>query len=133
MRVHGRCHCGSIQYEADVDPATVSICHCTDCQRLTGSAWRVSVPAPAASFSLTGTPKTYLKTTADSGTPRVHAFCPECGAPVYATSVGTPASYTLRVGCLDEREALAPKRRIWARSTLPWSTNVDAVPSIERQ
>ena len=57
MKVEGRCHCGKITYEAVVDPAKVSICHCTDCQMLTGSAYRASVPAPRETFVLrTGRP-----------------------------------------------------------------------------
>ena len=52
MKVHGRCLCGLVTYEAEVDPARVSACHCTDCQMLTGSAYRVSVPAPRETFLL---------------------------------------------------------------------------------
>ena len=67
MKVHGRCHCGELVYEAEVDPARVSICHCTDCQILTGTAYRVSVPARAGDFHiLSGVPKIYVKT-AESG------------------------------------------------------------------
>jgi len=44
LRVHGSCHCGAISYEATVDTERVTICHCTDCQNLTGTAYRVSVP-----------------------------------------------------------------------------------------
>lgn len=36
MIVHGRCHCGAIAYEAEVEPGNVNICHCRDCQTLTG-------------------------------------------------------------------------------------------------
>ena len=52
MKVQGSCHCKRIRYEADVDPALVSLCHCTDCQMLTGSGYRVSVPAKKESFVL---------------------------------------------------------------------------------
>src|SRR3982751_1357359 len=72
VKVDGRCHCGAIAFEAEIDPARVTICHCTDCQMLTGTAFRTTVPAPVATFVLrSGTPKTYLKTTADSGPPRL--------------------------------------------------------------
>ena len=52
MKVEGRCHCGRIAYEAEVDPTAVRICHCLDCQTLTGSAFRVSIPAAPAGFRL---------------------------------------------------------------------------------
>lgn len=132
MRVHGRCHCGRITYTAEVDPERVSVCHCTDCQMLTGSAYRVSVPAPRESFSLSGHPKTYVKT-ADSGTKRVHSFCPDCGTPVYSCAIEDPPTYSLRVGCLDERAELPPQRRIWCRSSLPWSVRLDGVPQQAQQ
>lgn len=128
MKVTGRCHCGSIRYEAEVDPARVSMCHCADCQMLTGSAFRVNVPAPAETFRLQGgPPKIYVKT-ADSGNKRAHAFCPECGTPVYATGLSNQTVYSLRLGCLDQRHALEPVRQIWCKSALPWS----AVAGVER-
>ena len=133
MHVNGSCHCGRIRYEADVDPALVSACHCTDCQVLSGSAYRVSVRAPAATFKLaSGTPKTYLKT-ADSGNRRVHAFCADCGAPVYACALADPPFYSLRVGGLQQRAQLPPRQQIWCRSAVPWSANLGGVAQQERQ
>ena len=134
MKVEGSCHCRAIRYEADVDPATVGVCHCSDCQMLTGSAFRVSVPALAPTFRLrTGRPTVYVKT-ADSGTRRRHAFCGTCGAPVYSCAdTDEPPSYSLRVGCLAQRGDLPPKRRIWCRSALAWSQNLGAVPGIDGQ
>ena len=134
MKVTGACHCGQITYEADIDPERVGICNCTDCQMLTGSAFRISVPAPAASFRiLTGTPRIYVKT-ADSGAKRRHAFCSNCGAPVTASADSdNPPSYSLRVGCLAQKADLPPKRRIWCKSALSWAQNVGMVPGIDTQ
>jgi hypothetical protein len=132
MKVHGSCHCGQITYEADIAPETVGLCNCTDCQMLTGSVFRVSVPAAKDSFRLlSGRPKTYVKT-ADSGTRRRHSFCPNCGTPVAASAdTDDPPTYSLRVGCLAERAQLAPKRRQWCRSALEWAQNVSVVPAID--
>jgi len=134
MKVTGRCHCGKITYEADVDPEKSTICHCTDCQMLTGSAYRANVQAPGGSFRLlTGTPKTYLKT-AESGNKRLHAFCGDCGTPVYAANpVPDPPSYSLRIGCLDRRADLAPKKQIWCQSSVGWSGDLGSVPKVMRQ
>jgi hypothetical protein len=134
MHVDGQCHCGSIRYSADADPEQVAICHCTDCQVLTGSPYRVSVVVPASGFRLlAGEPTWYVKT-AESGNRRVHGFCPTCGTPVFARPDSPdPQTYTLRIGNLAQREALAPRRQIWCRSALPWSKDIGAVPSFERQ
>jgi hypothetical protein len=76
MKIDGACHCGYITIEGEADPEKTQVCHCTDCQTGTGSAFRVSVPVPGASFKMSGQPTNYTKTTADSGNPRVQAFCP---------------------------------------------------------
>jgi len=134
MDVTGRCHCGAISYRASIDPGQVNICHCTDCQTLTGSAYRVAVRAPAESFKLlSGTPRTYIKT-ADSGAKRAHSFCPDCGSPVYATALGdNPPFYSLRVGALDQRASLPPRRQIWCKSAVPWSADIKDIPGTDQQ
>ena len=133
MKVHGACHCGSIRYESDVDPDRVTICHCTDCQQLTGSAFRVSVPTPSNRFVLrSGAPTTYVKT-ADSGAKRAQAFCPNCGSPLYTFALDDPVTYGLRVGCIEERQQLAPKKQIWCKSALPWSMDISALPKRDRE
>ncbi|MGD0192490.1 MAG: GFA family protein [Rhizomicrobium sp.] len=133
MKIDGGCHCGAIAYEAEIDPEQVGICHCTDCQMLTGSAYRVSVPTPGATFRLLrGAPQSYIKTTAESGTKRRHAFCGTCGSPLYACAIENPPAFTLRVGTIRQRAELAPKRQIWCRSALPWSVNIEGVPGTEK-
>lgn len=128
MHIDGQCHCGNIKFEADVDPAAVSICHCSDCQILTGSAFRVTVPAPKSDFKLLqGQPKIYVKT-AESGARRAHGFCPECGTPIYATTVSDPQVYGVRVGTVRQRDALSPRRQSWCRSALGWAMNFEALP-----
>jgi len=128
MRVHGSCHCASIRYEATVDPEHTTICHCTDCQALTGSAYRVSVPADQGSFRLVaGEPRIYVKT-GDNGARRAQAFCPFCGSPLYSYAVDAPGIYGLRVGCLAERHALVPRMQKWCRSALRWTESLAGMP-----
>jgi len=76
-----------------------------------------------------GEPKTFLKS-ADSGNRIVHAFCPDCGTPIYSAVPGEPPAYSLRVGTLDRRAELVPSRQIWCRSALPWTS--DHLPGAER-
>ena len=133
MNIDGQCHCGLVTYQADIDPEQVSICHCTDCQKLTGTAFRAAIASLPGTFVLkSGTPKIYLKT-AESGSKRAHAFCPECGTPIYSATPSDPPSYSLRVGTLDRRAELLPGRQIWCRSALPWSMDLHGVERLERQ
>jgi hypothetical protein len=98
MKIDGACHCGSITYEAEADPEMTGICHCTDCQTLSGSAFRSVVPSRHGSFKLiSGEPKIYVKT-AESGIKRQQAFCPDCGTPIYSTTVDAgPKVHSIRV------------------------------------
>jgi hypothetical protein len=134
MKIDGKCHCGFIAYEAEAEPARTIICNCTDCQVLTGTAFRVTVPTEPGSFRLlAGEPSFYVKT-ADSGAQRQHAFCPRCGAPIYATSPGEdPKSYGVRVGTLSQRDDFAPTRQIWTGSQQPWVNAIADIPGVEGQ
>ena len=135
MKIDGSCHCGAIKIEGEADPEKTTICHCTDCQAGTGSAFRVSVPVPGANFKMIGEPATYLKTTAESGKPRLQAFCSRCGSPIYSTTPGDgpQPSYMVRVGILRQRSQFTPKRQNWFRSALPWVTGLAALAKNEKQ
>ncbi len=134
MKIDGKCHCGAITYEAEVDPATARICHCTDCQVLSGTAFRTVVAAREEDFTLlSGAPKTYIKT-AESGAPRAQVFCPDCGTPLYATGVGDgPKIFGLRMGCIRQREDLPPNEHIWARSAVGWLGDIASLPKKDLQ
>ena len=130
MRIDGGCHCGRITYEAEINPDDVTICHCTDCQRLSGSAFRTVVPARKEGFRITGEPKVYVKT-AESGNRRAQAFCPECGTPLFATAVSDPQVYSIRLGTARQRGELPPRRQIWTRSALGWVMQAQTISALK--
>ena len=133
MKIDGGCHCGNITFVAELDPAQVIVCHCTDCQVFTGSAFRVVARVPKEKLEFRGgKPKQYIKT-AESGAKRVQAFCPECGTPIYATSVEDPQVYGLRVGAIRQRKDLKPAKQIWCRSALGWANDLKSIPQVEKQ
>jgi hypothetical protein len=134
MRIDGGCHCGLITYQAEIDPDSVEICHCTDCQTLSGSAFRTVVPARTESFRLlSGQPKSYAKT-AESGNRRIQAFCPECGTPIYSAAAGGASeSVGIRVGTIRQRDQLAPKTQYWWRSAQPWVTQLGALRQVKKE
>ena len=134
MKIDGGCHCGAITFTGEIDAENVGICHCADCQTLSGSVYRTFGPVPEQSFKLlSGEPRVYVKT-AESGTRRAQAFCPDCGTPIYATSVGAgPKIYNIRLGAVRQRAQLRPKVQIWFRSAQTWAIDLDSVPKVEKQ
>ena len=132
MHIDGGCHCGNISYEADIDPEKVIVCHCTDCQALSGSAFRTVAFVPESNFDLQkGSLKIYVKT-ADSGNKREQSFCPECGTHIYATSVGGDDRVLgLRVGTVRQRAQLRPRKQYWCQSALDWVEDLGAVEKVE--
>jgi hypothetical protein len=133
MHIEGGCHCGYLIYEADIDPEKVGVCHCTDCQSLTGSAFSTFVPVPTDAFRLrSGQPKIYVKT-AESGNKRAQAFCPECGTRIYACAVNDPPIINIRAGTVRQRAQLRPRTQLWCRSALPWVLALNEVAQIPTQ
>lgn len=132
MQIDGGCHCGNLRYEADIEPEKVILCHCTDCQIISGTAFRTVVFVPQSRFTLlSGSLKTYIKT-ADSGNKRAMAFCPECGTHLYATSVdGEDKILGLRVGTARQRGELRPAKQYWCRSALDWITDLGVIEQVE--
>ena len=77
MKIDGACHCGFITFEAEVDPEKTTVCHCADCQTLSGSPYRASVPTTPDKFRLlSGEPTIYVKT-AESGIEARAGLLPE--------------------------------------------------------
>ena len=131
MEIDGGCHCGKITYKATIDPEKVMICHCTDCQALSGTVFRTVAPVPGDDLEMTGEPKIYIKT-AQSGAKREQAFCSECGSALYATSVGDgPRTYNMRLGTARQRDQLVPKIQTWYGSALSWLPDLPHIPKKE--
>ena len=125
LKVDGQCLCGDLKYEANVNPDTAHICSCTDCQVLSGSAFRTTVFVEDNSFVfLSGEPSTYIKIAA-SGRQRELGFCPRCGTSIFSRPVGAALGYFgLRIGSLRQRDLLDPKSHTWFKSAQPWINKI---------
>jgi hypothetical protein len=128
MQIDGGCHCGSIRYQAEVNPDNVVICRCTDCQTISEAPYRANVPVLLSKFAIQGTPKRYLKL-GDSGAAVATTFCDQCGTALYSQKEGADFVY-LRVGSVNQRAALPPKAQGFCRSALPWTMDLRDVPEI---
>ena len=134
MKIDGGCHCGYIAYEAEVDPEKVRVCHCTDCQTLSGSAFRTVAFTNPGSFKLvSGEVAIYVKT-AESGNRRQQSFCPKCGTPIFSASPDDDPNkvHSLRVGSVHQRDMLIPKQQSWMRSSQRWLGGMSSMPAAER-
>lgn len=134
MRIDGGCHCGAITYEAELDPKAVGICHCTDCQSLSASAFRTIGVVQAGNFHLlSGTPKIYVKT-GESGNQREQAFCSECGSGIYAAGVEQePKVHNIRMGSVKQRDQFTPVFQVWCRSAQPWLPDINTPRRKDKQ
>jgi len=130
MKVDGQCHCGVVRYEAEIDPEKISICHCTDCQTLTGSPYRVTVLCSADDVRLTGRPPKIYAKTGDNGRTRNQHFCPECGSPLFTSGDGGADDFGIRWGSIRQRDRLRPGRQIWCRSAAPWINDLRDLPGM---
>jgi len=129
MQIDGQCHCGRVTYQAEIDPQAVSVCHCTDCQQLTGSPYRVTVICSAEQIRMNGkAPKIYAKK-GDNGRTRFQHFCGECGSPLFTSGEEGGADYWgIRWGSIRQRRQLKPTRQIWCRSAIPWIHELAGLP-----
>ena len=116
----GGCQCGAIRFEITGAPHMVYTCHCTDCQRLTSSAFSMAVVLGTEAFHLTKGEPRALQRIADSGRLTTRWVCPECGS--WICGAPNPARPTIRVraGTLDDTSWLRPTMHFWTRSAQPW-------------
>jgi hypothetical protein len=133
MKIDGSCHCGFIAYEAEAEPENAAICHCTDCQSLSGSAFRTVIRVGETFRLISGEPTIYIKT-AESGNKRAQAFCPRCGSPIYAASAEEgPKSYSVRAGTVRQCDQFVPRVQIWTRSRQKWVADLGSIRTVEKQ
>ena len=133
MKIDGGCFCGKITYQAEINPDKVSICHCTDCQTGSGSAYRTNVQSERNTFRLlSGEPRIFVKT-AESGNKRAQGFCADCGTPLFSTTETQRETYVLRVGSIRQRAELRPRSQGWCRSAQPWAMDIGSLPQYPKQ
>jgi len=116
----GRCQCGALRYEVAAAPMVLYCCHCTNCQKQTGSAFVLSaaILEPSLSF-VSGTPRRFTWT-ADSGSERFGMFCGDCGTRIANGQSPSNGVFSLRAGTLDDTSWIRPAGHIWMRSAQPW-------------
>ena len=116
---HGRCLCGAICFRVTVEPVTVYACHCTDCQRRTGSAFALSMIVRRSGVEvLQGTVAKYSAALPDGRT-KSGSICAACGTRLWGEPKNSPF-VVVQPGTLEQPTGLAPIAHQWVRSAQPW-------------
>lgn len=128
----GRCGCGGVRYRLAEKPLFIHCCHCTWCQRETGSAFALNAMIEAHHVSLLqGQPQMVL-TPSNSGKGQNIARCPECRVALWSHYGGAGESICfIRVGTLENPAQFPPDIHIYVSSKLPWVSIPDGVPAVE--
>jgi hypothetical protein len=128
----GGCQCGAVRYEVVGAPRQVIVCHCSECQRQSGSAFGMTMVIDEGALRLTqGELKTFARK-ADSGREVLGAFCPQCGTRIYHKLEWRPGALSLKPGTLDDTSWLKPQVHIWTDSKQRWLDIPAGVPVHEK-
>lgn len=128
----GRCQCGQVSYRFTGEPLFLATCHCTECQRQSGSAFGMSLIVPKANFTPDGTLKMFERSS-DSGRPLRCFFCPECGTRIYHEPSYLQGVINIKPGTLDDTSWLAPKLQGWVSSKQPWAPLAEGIAQHPKQ
>lgn len=132
MALEGGCACGAVRYRLGDAPMFVNCCHCTDCQRETGSAFVINALIEADRVDLLGGAPEAVLTPSESGKGQTVWRCPDCRVALWSNYAGAgPGVNFVRVGTLDDSGAIPPDAHIYTRSKLPWVVLPDGAPAFD--
>ena len=114
------CRCGQLRATVTGEPVRVSVCHCRDCKKRTGSAFSAQARWPAEQVAIHGQAKSW-EHRADSGNLITHHFCPDCGSTVHYVIDGKfDGLVAIPLGAFDDPYVLEPRFSVWERRKHDW-------------
>ena len=127
----GGCGCGAVRYRMHREPLIVHCCHCSYCQRETGSAFAINALIESSELSLRRGSPEIVVTPSHSGKGQKIVRCPSCRVAVWSHYAGGGDAISfVRAGTLDERAVLVPDIHIHTSSKLPWVVIPEGVPEV---
>ena len=114
----GGCACGAVRYRLLEEPIGLHVCHCTDCQTVTGTAFVLSMPMRRRALELIQGQPRLVEFTTRSGIQQRNRCCTDCSTRLW--SERETEYITFRPGTLDDTEWLTPVAHIWTSSAQPW-------------
>ncbi len=129
----GGCQCGAVRYRIEGDPIAVFVCHCSECQRQSGSAFAMTLMIQRAAFQLlSGSLKDFTRVS-ESGREIRCAFCPECGTRIHHEPKYRGGVLNVKPGTLDDTSWLRPTSHFWTLRRQPWVEIPSDARCFERQ
>ncbi len=114
------CRCGQLRITATGEPTRVSVCHCLDCQKRSGSAFATQVRFPAEQVAIAGKSKIWSHR-GDSGNLITHHFCPDCGSTVHFSIDGKfDGLVAIPLGAFDDPYIAGPDYSVWEERKHDW-------------
>jgi hypothetical protein len=121
LPMNGRCLCGAVRYAITGEPLLATICHCTRCQKRTGSAYSINLITQRQDFKITQGETVTRELPGETGKVSVHHFCNDCLVRTHTEPAAYPAVTFVRPGTLDDPAAIKPGVQIWTGSALVWA------------
>ncbi len=115
------CSCGQLHLVCEGEPVRVSMCHCLECQRRTGSVFGVQARFPRAAVTAIEGRSTQFTRVGDSGNPVTFHFCPVCGSTVYYEIGDLPGFIGVAVGAFADPSFPAPKISVYEERRHSWA------------
>lgn len=114
------CRCGQLRATVTGEPVRVSVCHCLNCQKRSGSAFAVQARWPAEQVKIEGRSNTF-ELVADSGNRATFHFCPDCGSDVHYDINGKfDGQIAIPLGAFDDAYFLKPRFSVWEERKHDW-------------
>ena len=114
------CRCGALRATCTGEPIRISVCHCLECQKRTGSAFSAQARWPDEQVAVTGALRTWERL-ADSGGRAAYRFCPECGSTVTYTNEGWPGVTAIPLGAFADPAFPAPLFSVYEHRMHGWT------------
>jgi len=115
------CRCGQIRATVTGEPVRVSVCHCLNCKKRSGSAFAVQARWPKEQVTIEGQSKSFVMV-ADSGNPGTFHFCPDCGSDVYYVIDGKfDDLVAIPLGAFDDPYFASPGFSVWEQRKHDWA------------
>ena len=118
-KLRGGCSCGKVRYQLLAAPIRVHCCHCTDCQRHTGSAFVINALIETSAIKIIRGTLEAVPVARAYGPHDIYR-CRECKVAVWSDYGRRPQIRFVRVGTLDDPAALRPDIHIYTRTKVPW-------------